>query len=93
MSYPPIVILPSSGSQNPARSLPSVDLPPPEGPTNAIMLPSLILKETLSAAFFSDLPIQSSSSSYFDLPYEKLTFLNSMSLLLNSIFSPLLSSG
>lgn len=54
-SIPPIEILPLSVSKNLAIRLAIVVFPPPEGPTNAIVLPSLILKLILSIAF-SDCP-------------------------------------
>ena len=52
-SWPPTVILPPCTSQNRAIRLQSVVLPPPEGPTTAVMLPEGTVKLTWSRIVLS----------------------------------------
>ena len=52
---PPIKTFPDCGSKNLDIIAASVDLPPPEGPTNAAFSPLLILREISFNAFFSPL--------------------------------------
>ena len=49
---PPMEILPLCGSKKRATSAASVDLPPPEGPTNAAVCPAPMERETSSSAFW-----------------------------------------
>ncbi len=50
MSWPSIVIEPASGSIMRLTSRSSVDLPEPEAPTSAVMLPRSTVRETWSSA-------------------------------------------
>ena len=45
-SCPPRVMAPADTSQNPAISLAMVDLPEPEGPTKAVMVPEGMVRDT-----------------------------------------------
>lgn len=50
MSTPPMATEPRSGSRRRASSCPIVLLPPPDGPTSAVIVPSRIVTVTPSSA-------------------------------------------